>query len=159
MIDDSLKKSPIVFLYHEYATNALFVHINSEFKKEGIFLAESDRNALGIALKVAAARVLKIEEKEIEFCLPSEEQDCDIILYDTCVGGADYVKRVRNHFEEIFLCAIRDILIGNDEHDKTCESACPQCLVSYSSQFLFQNENNTPNRKNLLNKLNFMFIL
>ena len=152
-----------LFLYHEYASNVLFIKINDEFKRDGVLCQfdEADCNTLGIALKTAAARVLKIEEKEIEFCIPSDDQKqtCDVILYDTCMGGAGYVKRIARQFDEIIIHAVNDILIGNENHQKTCEGACPQCLISYSSQFLFQDDDKAPNRIKLLNKLNVNAIL
>ena len=159
--NNQIARQETLFLYHEYTSNALFIRICDEFKRDLSQFDEADSNTLGIALKIAAARVLKIEEKEIEFCIPSDDQKqiCDVILYDTCVGGAGYVKRVARQFDEILICAIRDILIGNDEHRDTCEGACPQCLISYSTQFLFQDDDKAPNRVKLLKKLNCEAIL
>jgi len=160
---NTVNSQETLFLYHEYASNALFIRINDEFRRDGNLCQfdDADCNTLGIALKTAAARVLKIEEKEIEFCIPSDEQKqtCDVILYDTTTGGAGYVKRIARQFDEIIIHAIDEVLIGNDEHQKTCEGACPQCLISYSTQFLFQDGNKAPNRIKLLNKLNVDAIL
>lgn len=152
------KKENSFYLYSHYVTNAVEIHINDEFRNPLVPFDESIRNTLGIVLKTAITRVLEIEEKEINFALPTEYQiqnGCDLILYDTNVGGVGYIDRIAgNIFDTLLTVAVRDILLGSEEHRRICHGSCPQCLVSYGTQFLFQNERAAPNRIKTLNALN-----
>jgi hypothetical protein len=152
------KKENSFFLYSHYVTNAVEIHINDEFRNPLVSFDDSIRNTLGIALKIAITRTLEIEDKEINFALPTEHQiqdGCDLILYDTNVGGVGYIDRIAsNNFDNLLTVAVRDILLGSEEHRQICHGACPQCLISYGTQFLFQNEASAPNRIRTLAALN-----
>lgn len=142
------------YLYHSYPTNALYITIGSNFRV-GLF-DESNRNTLGIALKFAAMRALEIEEKEIDFCLPTStqlQQNIDVILYDKNVGGVGYIQKIAAHFDDIFSIAVKDVLIGSPIHHQSCEKACAKCLINYNTQFLFNKTNSAPDRNSLLKKL------
>lgn len=140
-------------LYSNFSTNALYVKIAPEFRKIPKF-TEKICNTLGIALKGAIVQQLDIEEKDIDFCLPIPTQDCDLILFDNNVGGVGYIKQIAKHFDCLLTFAINNILIGDDDHQKTCSCACSRCLISYGSQFLFQNAESAPDRIETLNALN-----
>ncbi len=140
------------YLYSQFSTNSLFIKIAPEYRISNVF-TDQVKNTLGVALKSAIVQELDMEEKEIDFCLPSPMQDCDLILFDTNVGGAGYIKRIADNFDRVFAAAVQNVLLGSPEHQKNCSGACSCCLVSYSSQFLFQNAESAPNRIETLKAL------
>lgn len=151
------------YLYHSFVTEALMIKIQKEFLISKIPIAQKEKaaNALGISIKRAACTILGIEEKEIDYNLPTAEQshDCDVILYDTNTGGSGIIQLIESNIDNIIAYAINNILIGDIvKHHSICKGACPQCLISYSTQFLFNDETKSPDRFALLNSLDFQKI-
>lgn len=152
------------FLYHNFTTEGLMVKIKAKYRTSLTPICRNEKaaSALGIALKTAACTVLGIEEREIDFNLPSASQEslCDVILYDTSVGGSGIMHLVAEHLDEILIYAIREVLVGNRvNHHPVCTGACPRCLVSYGTQFLFNDEERSPNRFALLNMIDYERIM
>lgn len=155
--------SDAFFLYHHFVTEAVKIKIKDEYLRYPTLIGSDAKaaNALGIAVKAAVSAVLSVEEREIDFCIPEPNQvlDCDIILYDTNKGGSGLMPLIVERMDEILVYAIRNILLGNPNHNTTCIGACPKCLIKYSTQFLFDNIESSPDRFSLLNKLNLDIIL
>ena len=152
------------FLYHHFTTESLMVKIKPDFYVGSSRIGQniSAANALGIALKTACSVVLGIEEGEIDFELPTLEQQekCDIILYDTNVGGSGYLQVAKNKIDDILMYALKNVIIGDvTNHHNICNGACPKCLINYNTQFLFADRETAPNRLELLNLVNVEKIL
>jgi superfamily II DNA or RNA helicase len=148
------------YLYHNLITEALMVKIQNSYMVSNTPIGSNPKaaHALGIALKRAACSVLCIEEKEIDYNLPTADQmnDCDIILYDTNVGGSGIMQLIADQIDNILIYAIKNILVGdNGTHHSICKGACSQCLINYNTQFLFNDESTSPNRFDLLNSIDY----
>lgn len=138
-----------ISLHHDNKTDVLRISINPAYRVRD--LNEVDLKTLGIVLKEAASRVLQFERKEVGYHIDVSKNE--LCMYDTSRGGAGFSKQIGERFDEIFKIAVRDILIGSDDHLKKCRGACPECLVSFETQILFQNQNASPNRHSLINAL------
>ena len=139
------------------------IKVKDEFLRYGVSVGSDAKaaNALGIAVKSAISAKLLIEENEIDFYIPDSSQanDFDIIIYDTNKGGSGIIPLIASRIDEILTYAIHDILLGDETHNRICIGACPKCLIKYSTQFLFNDEDTSPNRLCLLNKLNLDIIV
>ncbi len=152
--------SDTFYLYHNLTTEALMLKINPDYNLSSTPIGSNKKaaHALGIALKRAACTILCIEEKEIDYNLPTTDQlnDCDIILYDTNFGGSGIMQLIADQIDKILAYAINNILVGNeDKHNSVCKGACPQCLINYNTQFLFNDEQTSPDRFELLNSIDY----
>ncbi len=94
---------------------------------------------LVIAIRDAAATVLAASPREIgaQAYLNIDQHGSprwNMVLYDQVAGGAGFMEDVRTHLPELLQEALQR-LAGNARHDEVCGSACPRCLLSYSTQF------------------------
>ena len=89
--------------------------------------------SLAVALRLALARRLGIEERELGWAVRDVKQDGQqkpsIILYDMASGGAGYVAAAG----EMLLDLLRDCREQLDCKRK-CDAACHACLLDYDTQ-------------------------
>jgi len=90
---------------------------------------------LGVALRIALARRLGVEEGEIgSVATPSRDAEgrpaSSIHLFDTAKGGAGYVGQALRDLPELVREA-RQVL----ECPRNCDGACKACLLTYETQY------------------------
>lgn len=94
-------------------------------------LSQSAAVTLGYALKQAGARLLGLDERELEVL--SAQCSQGTILYDNTPGGSGHVLQLiklgRTWFE-----AARERLWVSEEHHRTCRKACIECVLTFTSQ-------------------------
>lgn len=91
---------------------------------------------LGHALRIAGARLLEVDTRELGFLLTyygSPALDCPVI-YDNVPGGVGHVRELVDAATQ-WLERTRELLRGDDEHDRICPAACLDCLLTYDSQY------------------------
>jgi hypothetical protein len=102
-------------------------------------LAASDGSliqTLGFALQRAGCQILELDSREIGVLLvPAGEQGTDfgVVLYDNVPGGAGHVRELLELDQQLLETAEK-ILYRNANHDRRCESACLECLLSFDAQ-------------------------
>ena len=92
---------------------------------------------LAYALQRAAARRLELDSREIGVLLTptGEDEARGAVLYDNVPGGAGHVRELlSDDSASVLLDEARDILYLNPDHDKRCDSACLDCLLSFDAQ-------------------------
>ena len=90
---------------------------------------------LAYALQRAAARRLELDSREIGVLLTptGESAALGAVLYDNVPGGAGHVRELLSE-DCALLDEARGVLYLNSDHDKRCESACLDCLLSFNAQ-------------------------
>jgi hypothetical protein len=92
---------------------------------------------LAFALKRAAARGLELDSRETGVLLTPTGEGAALgaVLYDNVPGGAGHVRELlSDDSASVLLDQAREILYLNSDHDKRCESACLDCLLSFDAQ-------------------------
>jgi len=102
-------------------------------------VAFSDEAAatLGQALRLAGARVLEIDSRELGMTTAKVNGKAAIILYDNVPGGAGHLYELLKTpavQKEWFRIALEKVLHVNDEHHRSCETACVDCLLAFDTQ-------------------------
>ena len=90
---------------------------------------------LGHALRIAGARMLEVDTRELGFLLTyygSPALDCPVV-YDNVPGGVGHVRELVEMGAE-WLKRTHELLRGDDDHARTCPGACLDCLLTYDSQ-------------------------
>lgn len=91
--------------------------------------------SMGRALVLSGTRLLQLDSRELEMVLfPSEDNCRGIVIYDTSPGGSGHCIELLRMGGE-WLCATRDRLFVNEEHDIRCERACLDCILDFSGQY------------------------
>ena len=83
---------------------------------------------------LAGTRLLELDSRELAVELKGRsEERTSILIYDTVPGGAGHclelMERGRDWLEEA-----RRILGGSDEHQRTCQKACLDCILDFAGQ-------------------------
>lgn len=102
-------------------------------------LDESFAMTLAIAIREAAAARLAAPPRELgaQAYLNIDRSGSprwNMVLFDQVAGGAGFMDDVRGHLPILLREALAR-LTGDVGHDEVCSSACPRCLLSYSTQF------------------------
>jgi hypothetical protein len=87
---------------------------------------------LGRAMVKAGARLLELDERELELAEVRSIDD-GMVIYDTAPGGAGHCLALFNNAAD-WLQETRSVLFVNQEHEQKCERACLECLLDFSSQ-------------------------
>jgi len=94
------------------------------------------RDPLGYALQRAGAQLLELDSRELGvLVIPAGEQGfgLGVVLYDSVPGGAGHVRELMAK-ERNWLTTARSVMFVNEAHHARCETACLNCLLSYSAQ-------------------------
>jgi superfamily II DNA or RNA helicase len=92
--------------------------------------------SVGYALHRAGSYILELDSRELGvLTAPTGERGSTIgpVLYDTAAGGAGHVWELIK-IGRPWLQRAADILRGNETHDKYCEHACLECILSFDTQ-------------------------
>lgn len=107
------------------------IPLGAEAADEAIMLT------LAYALQTAAARLLELDTREIGVLVTAAPggSGWGTVLYDTAPGGAGHVQAL---LEPSLACDFiqlsEQILRGDAAHDKRCETACLDCILTYDAQ-------------------------
>lgn len=91
---------------------------------------------LGYALRRAGAQLFELDPRELGvMAAPAGEagHSLGVLLYDAIAGGAGHVREILEYGRD-WLAMARDMLFVSYEHDKRCETACLDCLLSFDAQ-------------------------
>lgn len=90
--------------------------------------------SLGVVVKYALAKYLKVDESEIDFGVKKERNNYSLFIYDTARGGCGYSLQLTDPAicQEVFGIARQKLLIANCDCEKGT-GACPRCLVDRNS--------------------------
>lgn len=91
---------------------------------------------LGHAMRIAGARLLELDTRELSVMLtPTGERadEWDAVIYDNVPGGAGHVRELLESGKG-WLEEVRRTLYVNDEHHERCETACLDCLLTFDAQ-------------------------
>jgi DEAD/DEAH box helicase domain-containing protein len=94
-------------------------------------------STLGYAMQQAGARILELDARELGvLTVPTGEQGqgWGPVVYDSVAGGAGHVRELVAQ-GEAWLKETLDVLYVDEEHHKRCETACIDCLLSFSTQY------------------------
>lgn len=88
------------------------------------------------ALVIAGARLLQIDARELGSMLISlnDYRSKGIVIHDDVPGGAGHVRELLD-FGRAWLEEAVNILYVNEEHDKRCNNACLECILSFGKQY------------------------
>ena len=95
---------------------------------------------LAYALQRAGAQMLELDSREIgTMVAPAgpNGRGFGAIVYDSTPGGAGHVRELMV-FGRAWLEAARDVLFVSEDHDRRCQTACLDCLLSFDAQFAAQ---------------------
>ena len=94
--------------------------------------------SLGRALVRAAAERLEIDERELQVWLkPTDRGNWAIMIYDANSGGSGHCRELFDSSQaSTWFDAAREILVGTEEHNRTCLSRCIECILDFSGQYL-----------------------
>lgn len=76
-------------------------------------------------MRLAAARVMRIDARDIRVTAESRADRPEIILYDSVAGGAGFVRRLD---EEASAAKLLESALKILECPKNCGSSCRGCL-------------------------------
>jgi len=103
-----------------------------EFSNQFAANAQQMAKTLGEALRLAGARLLQIDPREIGVrAHAGGATSASVILYDNHPGGAGHCLELMNIASPWFTLCRDDILFVNEEHDQRCRSACLDCLRTF----------------------------
>jgi hypothetical protein len=91
---------------------------------------------LAYAMRRAASQRLELDCRELGVLLVPTGDDgatFGVVLFDNVPGGAGHVRELLVDSSE-FLDQTREVMFLNEEHDRRCESACLDCLLSFDAQ-------------------------
>ncbi len=91
---------------------------------------------LAQALQIAGAKLLELDSRELgTLVVPAGEggTGLGVVLYDNVPGGAGHVRELLD-LEHVWLKEARTTLFINDNHNKYCETACLDCLLTFDAQ-------------------------
>ena len=81
--------------------------------------------------------MLQIDSRELGMTTVKINGKAAIILYDNVPGGAGHLLELLKTTEvqsEWFRIAMEDVLHVNDDHHRSCETACVDCLLAFDTQ-------------------------
>jgi len=92
--------------------------------------------SLAIAFRLAGAKLLELDTRELGDLVVRVHGSWGIVLYDNVPGGAGHVLELMKRGEE-WLEEVERILYINAEHDERCETACLDCILTFDGQSYF----------------------
>ncbi len=98
-------------------------------------LSEAVVATIGHALRLAGAELLEQDHREFGSlaCPIGLGGRIGLLLFDAVAGGAGHVLELASVAGEWLTVAL-DVMRRGDEHDRTCVTACLECLLTTSSQ-------------------------
>ncbi|MBF0449993.1 MAG: DEAD/DEAH box helicase [Candidatus Magnetomorum sp.] len=113
-------------------TDVLELQLN---QLNGIPLDRVQAYSTGVALRLALARKLGIDDQEIGSIVSPGIDDhghptYSIFLFDTAQGGAGYVKHALQELPSLFRHAQKIVTCP-----KKCDTACHSCLLDFNTQY------------------------
>ncbi len=93
-------------------------------------------STLAQALLISGAKLLELDSRELgAMVVPAgdEGKGLGVVLYDNVPGGAGHVLELLR-LERDWLQEARTIMLVSPEHDKICETACLDCLLTFGAQ-------------------------
>lgn len=125
-----------VDLVHEFSTDVLVLRLSTPLPPPPAGndtpkqFREQCARTLAEALRLGAARLLKIRDSELRATYRPRGYSIDVILYDSVAGGAGYCVRLQEQsLHELLQCAAARLQCPAD-----CAHACTSCLCDYSNQ-------------------------
>ena len=97
---------------------------------------------LAEALRIAAARLLDADPRDLAATMQVDANRPIAVLYDTVPGGAGYVRRLASG--DFSLAALLGRAVALLECPANCASACRQCLSDYSNQGCWEELDRAP---------------
>lgn len=88
---------------------------------------------LGHALRIAGAKLLELDTRELGVMTVAEEFGFGAGLYDSVPGGAGHVRELFARGGE-WLTEALNVLFVNQPHHERCETACLDCLLTFDAQ-------------------------
>jgi DEAD/DEAH box helicase domain-containing protein len=93
-------------------------------------------STLAQALLIGGAKLLGLDSRELgSLVVPAgpEGKGFGAVLYDNVPGGAGHVQELLS-LGRSWLDAACEVMFVNEEHHKTCETACLDCLLTFGVQ-------------------------
>ncbi len=91
---------------------------------------------LSQALEISGAKLLELDSRELAtLVIPAGEggRGLGAVLYDGVPGGAGHVRELLS-LGRLWLEEARNVMFVNEQHNKTCETACLDCLLTFDAQ-------------------------
>ena len=110
------------------------------------FTARTVAQTLAQALQIAGAKMLELDSRELGVLTApagTNGSSWGAVIYDNVPGGAGHVRELLRLGRE-WLEEARQILFVSPEHNVQCDTACLDCILTYSAQEAMD--------KNLLNR-------
>jgi hypothetical protein len=132
------EESPVIrhqWLAAQQSTDVLLLDF-SQVPGTGEF-GDDVAQTIGHALRLAGARVLEIDSRELGMTTAKINGKSAIILYDNVPGGAGHIlelMKTQKVQRDWFEVALNDVLYVSDEHHKSCDTACVDCLLAFDTQ-------------------------
>lgn len=94
---------------------------------------------LAYALRRGAAALLELDPRELGvMVIPTGDRDnWGSVLFDNVPGGAGHVYEL-TQVADRWLQKARDILFVDPDHDRRCDTACLDCLLSFDAQMAME---------------------
>ena len=111
-------------------------------------------STVGYALQQAASRLLELDTREIGVLrqqVGGFKKNWAVVLYDNVPGGAGHTRELLAMGSEWFKTALEKILVIDADHDRLCQRACLDCLLTFDSQMAYAD--GKLNRKNAVSYL------
>lgn len=92
--------------------------------------------SLGYALLRGGCRVLGLDSREMGLlAVPTgnDGSEWGVVLYDNVPGGAGHVRQLLECADD-WLTAARNVLYVSEAHQRRCDTACLECLLSFDTQ-------------------------
>lgn len=135
--DDSAPVLRHITLAAQQTTELLRLDFSPWLLRFGVPPHDAIIAALAAALKLAGARLLGIDARELGMIeiFPTGEKGAGlgVLLYDDIPGGCGHVRDLMMQGKD-WLEATRDLLHGNDSHHKACLHGCIDCILSAFSR-------------------------
>ncbi len=93
-------------------------------------------STLAQTLLISGAKLLELDSRELgAIVVPAgyEGKGLGVVLYDNVPGGAGHVLELLS-LGQSWLKEARDTMFISTEHDKICETACLDCLLTFGAQ-------------------------
>lgn len=99
---------------------------------------------LGYALQRAACILLQLDSREIGVMtlnVGKFNKSWAIVLFDNVPGGAGHTRELIFYGREWLEIALERVLFISEEHNKRCEHACLDCILSFDAQRAYRSLN------------------
>ena len=83
---------------------------------------------------------MELDTQEIGFLrqqIGEVKKNWEVVLYDNVSGGAEDTRELLDMGIEWCKTALKKILVIDDEHDRLCQRACLDCLLTFDSQMAY----------------------